>query len=101
MLKRILKKKKHNIVKSFFYKYELKNTVKRSFSQNKKLNGINRISYLVKTDNCFSYNTFFFSYQKLLCFFTNNHKVHSRDYNYSRFFLNYQFSKILISNTYK
>jgi hypothetical protein len=101
MLKRILKKKKLNIIKSHFFKTELKNTILLSFSRNKQLSGLDRISFLIKNNSCFEYKGFFSSYQKLLCFFTNNHKVPSRDYNYSRFFLNFQFSKIILSNTYK
>jgi hypothetical protein len=101
MLKRILKKKKRLIIKSSFFKNELKLKIIQSFSRNKELSGLERISHFIKNNECFNSKGFFFSYQKLLCFFTGNHKVPTRDYNYSRFFLNFQFSKISLANTYK
>lgn len=101
MLKRILKKKKRCVVKSLFSRNELKLRVVQSFSRNKELSGLERVSFFIKNNDCFDGKGFFSSYQKLLCFFTGNHKVPTRDYNYSRFFLNFQFSKICLANTYK
>lgn len=101
MLKTSLRKKKNPILKSFFFLNELCTKIYKSFSRNKFIFGTDRLTYLIKNNNCYNYFTFFFSYQKLLCFYTTNYKVSTKKYNMSRFFFNYQFSKLILANTHK
>jgi len=101
MLKKSYRVKKQNLVKTNFIELELFQLIKDSLSRNNAMTPLDRISYNAKTLSCFNPKSYFSTYQKLLCFYTDNYKVTTRDYNYSRFFLNKQLNKILLSNTFK
>ncbi len=99
-------KKKYNLQKQLFLKYNYKKQflsqlLKKSFSKNHFLQPSIRLSFMYTenflNDILYRFNT----YQKLLCLITSSPKVNSRKYHYSRFFLNKQLEKLVISNTLK
>lgn len=69
MLKRILKKKKRCVVKSLFSRNELKLKVVQSFSRNKELSGLERVSFFIKNNDCFDGKGFFFQLPEVIMFF--------------------------------
>lgn len=72
-----------------------------SLGRNHGIDPIDRLSYLSRdtylNNLYFKWSTF----QKLTCLISLSTKVPSKSYNYSRFFLNKQLNKLVISNTLK
>lgn len=87
---------KYNYLKGFFIKL-----INLSLSVNFSLNPLDRLSYLSQSETTDSLFYKFSTYQKLICLISLSHKVPNRKTNYSRFFLNKQLDKLVISNTLK
>ena len=100
----LLKNKKFKVkqilIKSYFFKNELKYKIYNSLLKNHFNHYIFRLS--------FSINLFFFkklhyfnSYQKSICFFFLNKKIPSHKFHYSRFFFNKKLNTFNINNVFK
>lgn len=98
ILKKTKFKKKQLIIRFFFKKYELYNTVKKSLFKNHNYNYKIRLSFtFTKLNQLNSYK--FKSYQKLICFYSLGKKVPSKHFFFSRFYLNRQLNFLKINNT--
>lgn len=99
-------KKRYNIQKQLFIKYNYKQLffdkiLETSLKVNKYIYPIDRLSYFSQEDYVDNIYYRFSTFQKLTCLISLSPKVHNKSYNYSRFFLNKQFNKLSIANTLK
>jgi len=99
-------KKKYNLQKQIYLKHNYKSLfleklLTLSLARNHSIDPIDRLTYLSRDSYLnnlyFKWSTF----QKLTCLISLSTKVPSKGYNYSRFFLNKQLNKLVISNTLK
>ena len=89
------------IVKQSYQENHFKEVLVKSFKENMQINPLNRLSFFCQDEEYLNIWSYFKSYQKLLCLITLSDKVSSKSYHYSRFFLNKQLNKLVISNTLK
>lgn len=99
-------KKRYNLQKQLYLKYNYKklylsSLLNASLSTNHYISPVDRLSYLAKEDYVDNLYFKFSTFQKLTCLISLSVKVHSKQYHYSRFFLNKQLNKLSISNTVK
>ena len=99
-------KKKYNFQKQLLIKYNYKRIfimqlLTGSLLKNHYVDPLNRLSFLAQNDYVDDLYYKYSTYQKLLCLISLCPKVHNKSYNYSRFFLNKQLEKLVISNTLK
>lgn len=99
-------KKKYNLQKQLILKHNynlqfLDKLLTLSLSKNHYIDPLDRLSFFCRED--YLSNLFFktVTFQKLTCLVSLSMKVPSKAYHYSRFFLNKQFNKLVISNTLK
>ena len=101
MLKKKYNLNKQLVVKQAYQENHLERLLLQSFKENHKINPINRLSFFCQEESLLNIWNYFCSYQKLQCLVTLSSKVSSKNYHYSRFFLNKQLNKLVISNTLK
>jgi hypothetical protein len=99
-------KKKYNLYKQLFTKHNYRKKyltllLVKSLAHNHLLSPLNRISFLSQPDYFDNIFHKFSCFQKLHCLVTLSPKVSNREYFYSRFFLNKQLEKLVVSNTLK
>ena len=99
-------KKKYNLQKQLFLKHNFKKNfitllIFKSLKLNHFIAPLERISFFSQSSSSDDLFFKFFSFQKLHCLITLSTKVPQRRYHYSRFFLNKQLEKLVISNTLK
>ncbi len=99
-------KKRYNLQKQIILKHNYRKLFfnilfKKSLKKNHFLEPLERLSYFAQDDYVRNLYFKFSTFQKLTCLISLSHKVHSKSYHYSRFFLNKQLDKLSISNTVK
>ena len=99
-------KKRYNLQKQLYLKHNYKSLFQEkllnaSLARNHNVEPADRLSFFARED--FVNNLYYkwSTYQKLTCLVSLSVKVPSRVYHYSRFFLNKQLNKLVISNTLK
>lgn len=103
---KILLKKKYNFNNVLILKYNknkdfLINLITNSLSLNHSLKPIDRLSYFARKPEADSLHYKYSTFLKLTCFVSLSNKVPNKQYGYSRFFLNKQMSKLVLSGAVK
>ena len=101
LLKKNYQASKQLIIKHNYKKLFLEQLLINSLRSNQFLNPVHRLSYFAKQNHEESRFFKFSTYQKLWCLVSLSTKVNNKSFHYSRFFLNKQLGKLMISNTFK
>lgn len=101
MLKKKNQVSRQLFIKTNYKKLFLEQLLVNSLRSNQFLNPVDRLSYFSKKSHEDHRFFKFSTYQKLWCLISLSTKVSSKSFHYSRFFLNKQLGKLMISNTFK
>lgn len=102
----IVLKKKYNFNKQLILKYNknktfLTNILLSSLASNHYILPLDRLSYFARPETIYDLYYRFCTYLKLTCLISLSNKVPNKQYRYSRFFLNKQLNKIVLSGVIK
>lgn len=101
--KRKLFKKKQLLIRYLYQQDELFTKIRKSLFRNHYIKPINRLSFNIDNTEptLMSSNIYINTFQKMYCQYTLCKKVPSKQFLFSRFFLNKQLNTLKINNVFK